>query len=327
MDACGLFVAFLAPVALEETLRLPQPDRAGNIINPFIPNLILSTIFQTQSWYNSFQANVTKKFSHGFVVAGSFTWQKSLDTSSGKSFAGDNYASNPTAATPWWDLAITKGPSDFNVGRNLTINWLWQIPTPASFSGPAGWIARGWGVEGLLFLTGDGSPIWPLTGLASDPLGQINAEPMSIPDLAPGCTPQNAVQPGNLQYLKPQCFVLPSAPAGFDPTHTKCDQGFILAYNANPSNAVKLGPDTCANLLGHLPRNSIVGPGLFNVDMSFVKDNRIKRLGKSSMSNSAPRCSTYSIARTSRPLLTISSLLTQIHKVALVCLIIPHKYR
>ena len=250
----------------------------GNIINPFIPNLILSTVFQSQSWYNSFQANFAKKFSHGFQMEASFTWQKSMDTSSG-SFAGDNYSSNPTAATPWWDLSITKGLSDFNVGRNLSVNWLWQVPTPASFSGPAGWIARGWGVEGLLDLS-DGSPIWPLTGLASDPLGQINQEPMSIPDLAPGCTPQNAVQPGNLQYLKPQCFVLPSAPAGFDPSHTKCDQGFILAYNANPVNTTKLGPDTCANLLGNLPRNSIIGPGLFNVDMSFVKDNHIKKLGE-----------------------------------------------
>jgi hypothetical protein len=243
----------------------------GNIINPFVPNLILSTIFQAQSWYNSFQANVEKKFSHGFQMEASFTWQKSMDTSSG-SFAGDNYSSNPTAATPWWDLSITKGLSDFNVGRNLTVNWLWQVPTPASFSGPAGWIARGWGVGGLLELS-DGSPIWPLAGLNSDPLGQINQEPMQIPDLAPGCTPKNAVQPGNLQYLKPQCFILPIAPAGFDPTHTLCDQGFIL-------NHPTLNPNTCSNLLGNLPRNSIIGPGLINVDMSFVKDNHIKKFGE-----------------------------------------------
>lgn len=243
----------------------------GNIVNPFVPNLILSTVFQSQSWYNSFQANFTKKFSHSFQMEASFTWQKSMDTSSG-SFAGDNYSSNPTAATPWWDLSITKGLSDFNVGRNLTINWLWQVPTPASFSGPAGWIARGWGVGGLLELS-DGSPIWPLAGLASDPLGQINQEPMDIPDLAPGCTPQNAVQPGNLQYLKPQCFILPVAPSGFDPTHTKCDQGFLL-------NHPSLDPNTCSNLLGNLPRNSIIGPGLINVDMSFVKDNHIKKLGE-----------------------------------------------
>lgn len=243
----------------------------GNIINPFVPNLILSTIFESQSWYNSFQANVVKRMSHGLQVEGSFTWQKSQDTSSG-SFAGDNYASNPTAATPWWDLSIIKGLSDFNISRNLTVNWLWQIPTPASFAGPAGWIARGWGVGGLLSLS-DGAPIWPLTGLNSDPLGQINQEPMSIPDLAAGCTPQNAVQPGKIQYIKPSCFVNPIAPAGFDPSHTKCDQAFIIT---NPT----VDPNTCANLLGHLPRNSIIGPGLFNADVSFTKDNHISKLGE-----------------------------------------------
>jgi hypothetical protein len=265
---------FLAPGACgsDPTTRpTPTGITPGLLVNPFIPNLILSAAFMSQSWYNSLQANVTKKMSHGLQMEASFTWQKSMDTSSG-SFAGDNYSSNPTAATPWWDLSIIKGLSDFNVSRNLTVNWLWNIPTPASFSGPAGWIARGWGVGGLVELS-DGSPIWPLTGLGSDPLGQINQEPMSIPDLAPGCTPQNAVQPGNLQYLKPQCFILPIAPAGFDPTHTLCDQGIILA---NPG----FDPNTCANLLGHLPRNSIIGPGLFNVDMSFVKDNHIKKLGE-----------------------------------------------
>jgi hypothetical protein len=248
----------------------PTGITPGLLVNPFIPNLILSTAFFSQSWYNSLQVNVAKKMSHGLQLEASFTWQKSMDTSSG-SFAGDNYSSNPTAATPWWDLGIIKGLSDFNVGRNLTINWLWNIPTPASFSGPAGWIARGWGVGGLVEIS-DGSPIWPLTGLGSDPLGQINQEPMSIPDLAPGCTPKNAVQPGNLQYLKPQCFILPMAPAGFDPSHSKCDQGIILSNS--------LDPNTCANLLGHLPRNSIIGPGLVNADISFIKDNHVRSLGE-----------------------------------------------
>ena len=154
--------------------------------------------------------NFAKKISHGFQYEVSFTWQKSFDTSSG-SFAGDNFSSAATAATPWWDLSIIKGLSDFNVTRNLSVNWLYQIPTPKSFTGPAGLIAKGWGVEGLLDLS-DGAPIWPLAGFNSDPLGQNNAEPMDIPDLAPGCTPKNAVQPGNIQYLKPSCFIYPKAP-------------------------------------------------------------------------------------------------------------------
>jgi len=245
---------------------------AGNIINPFIPNLMLSTIFESQSWYNSFQANVSKKMSHGFQVEGSFTWQHSYDTSSG-SFAGDNYSSNPTAATPWWDLSIIKGLSDFNVTRNLTVNWLWQVPTPASFSGPLGFIAKGWGVGGVIEVS-DGVPIWPLTGLNSDPVGQINQEPMSIPSLAPGCTPQNAVQPGNLQYLKPSCFIITvaSASSGINP-QTQCDQSTILT---NPG----IDPNTCSNLFGNLKRNSIIGPGLINVDMSITKDTHITKISE-----------------------------------------------
>jgi len=244
----------------------------GNLINPFIPNLMLSTIFESQSWYNSFQANVSKKMSHGFQVEGSFTWQHSYDTSSG-SFAGDNYSSNPTAATPWWDLSIIKGLSDFNVTRNLTVNWLWQVPTPASFSGPLGFIAKGWGVGGV-FEVSDGVPIWPLSGLNSDPVGQINQEPMSIPSLAPGCTPQNAVQPGNLQYIKPSCFIIPvaSASSGINP-QTQCDQSTILT---NPG----IDPNTCSNLFGNLKRNSIIGPGLINVDMSITKDTHITKISE-----------------------------------------------
>jgi len=182
----------------------------NTIVNPFVPGLLLSTLFRSESSYNSLQVNWDKKISHGFQYEVSFTWQKSFDTSSG-SFAGDNFSSNPTAAIPWWDTAITRGLSDFNITRNLSINWLYNILTPKSFAGPAGWIAGGWGWGGLIDVS-DGVPIWPLGGLSADPLGQNNSEPMTIPDLAPGCTPGNAVQPGNLQYLKASCFIYAQAP-------------------------------------------------------------------------------------------------------------------
>ena len=60
--------------------------------------------------------------------------QKAEDTSSG-SFAGDNFAADITPTIPWWDLRIIKGPTDFDVGRNLVLNALWDIPT-GKLSGP-----------------------------------------------------------------------------------------------------------------------------------------------------------------------------------------------
>ena len=121
---------------------------------------------------------------------------------------------------------------------------------------------------GILSLS-DGVPIWPLDGIEGDPMGQLNGEPMAIPDLAPGCTPKNLVQPGNVQYLKPGCFINAVAPS----------QAF---YN----NAAPLGCDpafafpTCINLLGNLGRNSITGPALFNIDFSMIKDTRITRISE-----------------------------------------------
>jgi hypothetical protein len=251
----------------------------GTMVNPFLSGLELSTAFFGQAWYNSLQVNFAKKISHGFQYEVSFTWQKSFDTSSG-SFAGDNFSSAATAATPWWDLSIVKGLSDFNITRNLSVNWLYQIPTPKSLTGPAALIAKGWGVEGLLDLS-DGAPIWPLAGFNSDPLGQNNAEPMDIPDLAPGCTPKNAVQPGNIQYLKPSCFIYPKAP-NMQFALANCNQTPAFGKNGATGTLASFGLDplTCTNLLGHLPRNAIIGPGLFNVDMSIVKDNHIAKFGE-----------------------------------------------
>ncbi|HET6144931.1 MAG TPA: TonB-dependent receptor [Candidatus Acidoferrales bacterium] len=247
----------------------------NTIVNPFVPGLLLSTVFQSSSSYNSLQVNYAKKMSHNLQAEVSFTWQKSFDNSSG-SFAGDNYSSNPTAATPWWDNGITRGLSDFNVTRNLSVNWLYTIPTPKSFSGPLNLLAKGWGFGGVISLS-DGVPMWPLTGLNGDPLGQSNSEPMDVPSLAPGCTPKNVVQPGNLQYLKPNCFIYPIAP----------NQAYWNANcNHNPNldgmTIAQAGfdPLTCTNLMGNLPRNAIIGPGLFNVDMSFIKDTHIAKFGE-----------------------------------------------
>ena len=137
-------------------------------------------------------------------------------------------------------------------------------------------LAKGWSVGGLLTLS-DGVPMWPMGGLNSDPLGQANGEPMDVLSLAPGCTPKNVVQPGNIQYLRPNCFIYPIAPS----------QAYWNANcNQNPSldgmtiTQAGLNPLTCTNLLGNLPRNAIIGPGLFDVDLSIIKDTHISKFGE-----------------------------------------------
>ncbi len=273
--------------ATDAALGLP----AGFAANPtaIVPGLLInaytadiqSTIFQAESWYEALQVKVDKRLSHGFQLGGALTWGKSFDTSS-SSFAGDNYSNNITPTIPWWDLSITKGLSDFNVTRNLVVNGLWQVPTPASFSGPAGWIARGWELGGV-FEVSDGTPLWTLDGVEGDPMGQLNGEPMGIPDRVPGCalTNPSSGRHGALQYINPNCFIPAQAPspAFFN---ANCDQNPPYGPGGAKVSLASLGvpPLTCFNLLGNLGRNTVIGPGLVNVDADLTKDTHIKKISE-----------------------------------------------
>jgi hypothetical protein len=291
MDQAGNL--FAAPDCTGTDLLLGLPTSFNNAPTGIVPGLLInpqttaaqiqSSVFQAQSWYNALQVKVDKRMSHGLQVGGSFTWGKSFDTSS-SSFAGDNYSNNISPIIPWWDQSIIKGLSDFNVTSNLVINALWQIPTPASFHGPLAAVAGGWGVGGVLELS-SGTPMWTLDGVAGDPMGQMDGAPFAIPDVVPGCnlTNPSSGRHGDLQYINPACFINAVAPnaAFFNaPQPMGCDQSFITNYAAKNPGLPPLNPLTCINLLGHDPRNNVIGPGLINLDFSVIKDNHIKRLGE-----------------------------------------------
>jgi hypothetical protein len=278
---CGLTdVALGLPATFSSN---PTGIVPGLLINPQTA-LLQSTIFQAQSWYEALQARVDKRLSHNLQIGGSFTWGKSLDTSS-SSFAGDNYSNNITPTIEWWDIHLSKGPSDFNVTRNVVINGLWTVPTPASFTGPLSFVAKGWEL-GAVFEASDGTPLWTLGGIEKDPMGQLNGEPMSIPDYVPGCnlTNPSSGRSGTLQYINPNCFINAVAPnAQFFNAAPPfgCDQSFITNYAAANPGLPPLNPLTCINLMGNLGRNTVIGPGLLNLDFSVVKDNYIKRITES----------------------------------------------
>lgn len=262
----------------------PCISECSTMVNPFVFSLsgapVQTTLWQSKSWYDALEINVEKRMSHGLQVQGAFTWSKTEDTSSG-SFAGDNYAGDISPTIPWWDLRIVKGLSDFNVGRNLVINALWQIPTPAAFRGPGGWIARGWELGGIAVLS-DGVPVWPLDA-GPDLMGQGNSEPIAFPDRVAGCPlilPSSGRQ-GSLQYINPACFTNAQAP---NQTffNANCDPNPPIGQNSArvPLSSTSLSPLTCFNLLGNFGRNTVIGPGLFSVDFSMVKDNHIRRISE-----------------------------------------------
>jgi hypothetical protein len=127
-----------------------------------------------------------------------------------------------------------------------------------------GWAASGWEFGGI-FQASSGVPF--TATIAPDPLGMNSTDGFDYPNIVRGCNPVHHV---GISYLNLNCFALPqSTPA----TASECQPfGFAPAALGPPNPGIA---GTCANLLGNGGRNSIVGPGLINFDLSLFKNNRI----------------------------------------------------
>ena len=259
-------------------MALPTLTSAGYVWDPNASRLndnygsIRGMFYQGRSYFNALETQLAKRMSHGFQVQGTFTWGKSIDTSSA-TVAGDAFG-NSISSLNWFNMRLVRGLSDFNVGRTLVVNGTWDIPTAKSLSGPAKWIADGWEL-GLILTVSDGVPFTPTWGTGDDPAETQNNDDWAFPNRlgGPGC--KSLTNPGNPNnYVKTQCFAVPTAP----------DMAFWTA-NCDPAPPTFGGPLPagdlrCFNLRGNAGRNILIGPGITNLDFSVFKNNRIKRISE-----------------------------------------------
>lgn len=125
----------------------------------------------------------------------------------------------------------------FDVRQNLSINGLYALP----FTGSR--LVEGWRL-GAIFGAHSGQPINITNGGSADP-GSLQTATRPNYSFAPGCSPNHiidkAVAPGVLQWFDPNCYE-PQA-VGF---------------------------------LGNVRKNSVPGPGAFDLDFSITKDTKIR---------------------------------------------------
>jgi hypothetical protein len=241
----------------------PSPVGSGTVINPNWGR-VQAIFYGARSYYNALEMQLTKTMSHGLQIQGAYTWGKSIDTNS-SSMAGDAFG-NSISSPLWFNMRLNRGLSDFNVGRTLVINGIWNLPSAHSLSGFPGRITNGWQIEGI-FRAQDGIPFTPTFGTDGDPLGQNSSDTWDFPNrlAGPGCA--SLVNPGNPNnYIKTQCFEIPKAPSA-------------AFYAANCDPSVGTFPQ-CFNLRGNSGRNILLGPGLVNFDFSVFKNNYIKRISE-----------------------------------------------
>jgi len=256
-------IDMVVPTRSSAGYLFPSPSGSGTVFNPNF-GIMHGQIWAADSFYNSLEAGITKTMSHGVQLQGSFTWGKSIDEGSA-SAAGDQFA-NSLSSLPFYDLRSIRAVSDFNVGRTLVVNAIWDIPTPKSWTGIPQFVLGGWELGGI-FTASDGTPFTATWGTDGDPQGLNSSDPWAFPNrlTGPGCS--SLVNPGNPNnYIKTNCFTVPTAPS-------------LAFYNANcdPANPFP----ACFNLRGNSGRNVMTAPGVADFDLSLYKNIPVKRISES----------------------------------------------
>ncbi len=172
--------------------------------NPNFGSLVLMAT-DAQSFYNSGQLSLLRRFSDGLSMEASYTYSKSIDDQSG-TFPSD-YTSESGVAQNFYDRKGDRARSSFDRTHAFVLNYLYELPF---FRGRPG--AGGWGIGGVLTLL-SGAPFTANLGSFNNSLTQslVSAD---RPDLKPSAKPCAANSGDPNHWFDPAIFTLP-APGTF----------------------------------------------------------------------------------------------------------------
>jgi len=246
----SLHLPYGSPSVVTSTLTTPNP--AINLVglrryssprcNPYVASTcpsdgvpVFSSIFAQDtiaaSNYNSLQASLEKRLSHGLQFEVAYTWSKSID----------NASSFENILKPICDRC-NRSLSLFDARNRVVISYLWELPIP-KYSGFKGKVANGWAVSGITSLQSG----FPVRIQSSSDQELENSFDFELPGKPNLIAPFHSLDPRshNGYAFDPNSFQLP------DP-------------NAIPT-------PTPLQLLGNAPRTICCGPGISNFDFSVQK--------------------------------------------------------
>ena len=206
------------------------------------PNLANSTSWVSQgiSNYNGLEADVRRQFSHGLQLRGVYTWSKNLDD--GSAWNTSVSANTPAYVSFPGNPKLDYGLAATNIGQAAAINGTWELPVGRGHAvlANAGHTTQdligGWTVSGIATLQ-SGFPFSAQLGYNPTGNGDSRnpARPQLNPDFHGNLYPKTATE-----WFNPEAFVAPY-PGSF----------------------------------GNTSRDSLTGPGLTDVDISFAKNTTI----------------------------------------------------
>jgi hypothetical protein len=228
--------------------------------------------------YNSLQASLKRQMSHGLLLNVDYTFSHSIDngstwhsgaTTANGAAGGEGFTTDPTH--PRYD----RGNSIYDIRQRLVINHVWQLPGQKT-KGFLGAVVGGWSLNGIwAFQTG---PHWQAFRGGAPRL--VSTDPVLHPNACKAPPNFNAAFCSNAggDYLlthgrneRPN-----SSLASFQPTRAEWANG----WGSNPATGSKFsGVPTftppCLGCLGNLGRNTFVGPGSWETDMTAAKNFKV----------------------------------------------------
>lgn len=136
------------------------PARGSNRLDPRF-NSVGVVESSSSSSFHALEVELNKRLSRGWQVQASYTWARSIDDGSdvlNGALPNDSFvAQNP------FDLANSKGPSQFDIPHRLVINHIFEPQVFRNLRGIAGRLLHGWGLNGI-FRSQSGFPVTILAG-------------------------------------------------------------------------------------------------------------------------------------------------------------------
>ncbi len=107
------------------------------------------------SYYNSLQVNVQKRFSRGFHVGSSYTWSKTIDTNSLTISQSTDFFGNADGEAWPFDTKANRGPANWHLEHYWSTNYGFDLPFGpgrawgGDFRGVGGKLLEGWSLSGV----------------------------------------------------------------------------------------------------------------------------------------------------------------------------------
>jgi hypothetical protein len=240
---------------LSEDMNEPIPAYAstGQVYYPNTayanPNLANSTSWVSQgtALYNAFELDLRRSFGNGFQLRGNYTWSKNLDD--GSAWNTSVSGNTPAFVSFPLDPKIDWGPAATDVRNSASVNGSYELPFGPQkpflnhASAPVNFIVGGWTASGILNVQ-TGFPFSPQLGYNAPGNGDTRnpVRPSWNPNFTGKLYPHTVGE-----YFNPNAFIAPTVVVG----------------------------NTTYGTYGNVSRDSLVGPGLSELDFSAVKNSHL----------------------------------------------------